>query len=223
MKKVLLIIFASLLSFTSANALELGDTNFTIGLSGVNAVYAGEGTEHNYDESGSLKETTQEYGAFSPAYAEIFAEVGTEKIAVGVAFAETFSTPTNVNETGGEFDGAITTSVNAAFEDNYTIYGLARGPWGLYAKLGWTQVDVIVNETQKSGNTYGDTTTQGWVVGFGLEKVSDNGFGIRAELLGHEFEDVKADNGVATTGNYNEVKIDNMMGASAKISVLKTF
>ena len=224
MKKVLLIIVASLFSFANANAIELGDTNFTIGVSGVNAVYAAEGTEHNYDESGSLHETTQEYGAFSPGYAEIFAEVGSERLALGLSFAETFSTPTNVNEANGNADGeGITSSVNAAFEDHYTIYGLARGPWGLYAKLGWTQVDVVINETQKSGNTYNDTSTQGWVVGFGFEKMTDLGIGIRAELLGHEFEDVKADNGVAISGNYNEVKIDNMIGASGRISILKTF
>ena len=224
MKKVLLIIVASFFTFANSNAIDFGSAQFTIGLSGVNSVYAGEGTEHNYDESGSLKDTTQEYGAFAPAYAEVFAEVGNDTVVVGLAYAESFSTPTNVNEAGCCADNAgNTSSVNAEFQDYTSIYGLAKGPWGLYAKVGWSMVDVIVNETQKSGNTYNDTDTQGWIVGFGIEKKTDTGLGIRAEILGHEFEDIKADNNVATSGNYNEVKIDNMMGASARISILKTF
>ena len=89
--------------------------------------------------------------------------------------------------------------------------------------LFWSYVDVKINETQKSGNTYNDTDTQGVVLGFGWQKSSDNGIGIRAEVTGHQFEDVSADNNVATSGNRNEISVSDMMGLSGKISILKTF
>ena len=219
MKKVLLIIFASLLSFTSANAVE-----FTVGLSGVNSVFAAEGTENNYNESGASPVVTKEYGAFSPSFGEVFLETGNETVSIGLAYAESFSTPTNVNEAGCCATGAgNTSSVNVAFEGYTTLYALVRAPWGLYGKLGWSTVDVKINETQKSGNTYNDTDTQGVVLGFGWQKSSDNGIGIRAEVTGHQFEDVSADNNVATSGNRNEISVSDMMGLSGRISILKTF
>ena len=46
---------------------------------------------------------------------------------------------------------------------------------------------------------------------------------IRFELLGHTYDDVTSNNGVATTGNHNKITISDMIGANAQISVNRSF
>ena len=82
---------------------------------------------------------------------------------------------------------------------------------------------MIVNETQRSGNTYPDTDINGYIVGLGIQHNADNGFVGRAEIQGHTFDDVSVNNGVATTGNHNKITISDMIGLTGQISILKTF
>ena len=72
MKKVLLIILAGMFALTSAYA----QPSFTLGVGLNKGVFAAEGKEDNFDESGSLKTTTVEYGAFEDTYASIYLEMG---------------------------------------------------------------------------------------------------------------------------------------------------
>ena len=59
MKKVLLVILAGMFMIGSAYA----QPSFTIGLGLNKGVFAAEGREENFDESGTLKTVTEEYGA----------------------------------------------------------------------------------------------------------------------------------------------------------------
>ena len=220
MKKVLLIIIATLFSFSMANAVE-----YTVGLGYNQSVFAAEGKEESYTETGTLGETTKEYGAFEETYGSVLAEVGNETGAFGIQYHDTFKTPKNVNEANGPaVTGKNTSEVSAEFEHYIQIYGLVRLPiLGMYAKAGLSHADVIVNEQQRSGNTYPNTTIEGYLLGFGFQHNLDSGIGIRAELIGHSFDDVSVSNSVAASGNNNVVTISDMIGATGTIAVVKSF
>ncbi len=84
MKKVLLIIFAGMFSFTQANANILGDASITMGLGYSESVFAATGQERNHDETGTLRTTVEEYGAFNDEYASVFVEAGNDQVSIGV-------------------------------------------------------------------------------------------------------------------------------------------
>ena len=85
MKKVLLIIFAGMFSISQASADMLGDARITLGLGYSEAVFAATGQERNHDESGTLRTTVEEYGAFNEEYASFFVEAGNEQVSIGLS------------------------------------------------------------------------------------------------------------------------------------------
>ena len=220
MKKVLLTILAGMFLIGSAYA----QPSFTVGLGLNKGVFAAEGREENFNESGTLKTVTEEYGAFEDSYASIYVEVGNEVGSIGLAYQDDVSTPTNVNESNGD-DGGTTTAtstVSADFSGVLTLYGLVNLPMNTYLKAGIVQGDIAIGETQRSGNTYKDQDLEGYVLGFGYQHAADAA-NIRFELLGHTYDDVETNNGVATSGNHNKVRVSNMIGANAQISVNRSF
>ena len=125
--------------------------------------------------------------------------------------------------TGGHpTTNSATSTVSADFDGVITLYGLVNLPMNTYLKAGIVQGDIAINETQKSGNTYKDQDLEGYVLGFGYQHELDAA-NVRFELLGHTYDDVESNNGVATTGNHNKVRVSNMIGANAQISVNKSF
>jgi len=218
MKKVLLLILAGMFAATTA----LAQPSMTVGVGLNKGVFAAEGKEENFVD-GSLGTTTVEYGAFEDTYGSIYVEFGNETASIGLSYQDDVSTPTNVNEVGGAGEQSTPTStVSAKFQDVLTLYGLVMLPKDFYLKAGIVDGDIQVNEVQKSGNTYADQDLEGYVLGFGVQKEA-SGANIRLELLGHSYDDVSADNGVATTGNHNKITISEMIGANAHISINKTF
>ena len=223
MKKVLLIIFAGMLSFSQANAGMLGDASVTVGVGYNEAVFAATGQERNHDESGTLRTTVEEYGAFNEEYATIFIEAGNDRAAIGLSYASSFDTPEHVSGDEWTFSNAAN-RVSADFSAFTNLYGLVKVWNGLYVKAGVAKVDVSVANTSRSGVTYSaPEDLEGYTVAFGWDQKFDNGFGVRAEIQGHEFDDIEVNNGVAATGNINYVKISDMIGATGTISVTKTF
>ena len=145
--------------------------SFTIGLGINKGVFAAEGKEKNNDEAGSLQSTTTEYGAFEDSYPSIYVEVGNDVGSIGISLQDDLDTPQNVNERGAgpSDDTSPTSKVSGSFEDVITVYGLVNMPFNLYAKAGVVMGDIISNETQKSGNTYGNADLEGYVIGFGYQ------------------------------------------------------
>ena len=228
MKKLILIAVFAVFSASSAIAVTPA-----IGVSYNQAGYAGEGIEKNFDESGSLRTTTEEYGAFSESYGSVFIELGlNDVIAVGVDYVPSgISSPTNVSREGsgtsaaGNQSNPGNSSVSADFEDLLTVYAKVNVPFlgGTYLKAGFSQVDVVINETMSSGNTYKDVNTEGYMAGIGYNHEISNGVSIRAEATVNQFDDVQSNNRVATSGNRNEVFVESMWGARGTISVVKSF
>ena len=220
MKNVLLTIIATMLMFGSAYA----QPSFTIGLGMNQGVFAAEGKETNNDEGGSVQSTTTEYGAFKDSYPSLYLEVGNDQASIGIALQNDLDTPQNINERGAgpSNDSNPTSKVSGSFEDVITVYGLVNMPYNLYAKAGIVMGDIISNETQKSGNSYGNADLDGYVIGFGYQHEADQA-NIRFEILGHSYDDVSFNNNVAASGNRNVIDISDMIGASAQISINKTF
>ena len=224
MKKVLLIIFAGMFSISQASADILGDAKITLGLGYSEAVFAAQGQERNHDESGTLRTTVEEYGAFNEEFASMFIEAGNDQVSLGVSIASKFNTPEHISGDERTLSNAAN-RVSAEFENFMNIYGLVRVPLGgLYAKVGFASADVSVANTSRSGVTYGQPEDlEGYTLAIGWDQQLANGFGIRAEIQGHEFDDVEVNNGVAVGGNINYIKISDMIGATGTIAITKTF
>ena len=224
MKKLILIAVFAVFSASSAIAVTP-----SIGVSYNQAGYAGEGIEKNFDESGSLRTTTEEYGAFSESYGSVFVELGlNELVSIGVDYVPSgISSPTNTSREGttkAKLDPGKS-EVSADFEDLLTIYARINVPFlgGTYLKAGFSQVDVVINESMVSGNEYADVNTEGYMAGIGYNHELTNGVSLRAEATVNQFDDVQSNNGVATSGNRNEVFVESMWGARGTISLVKSF
>jgi len=227
MKKTLTTIATAMLLTATAHAADFSDLRASVGISGSNAVYAATGTEKDYG-AGAVVKTTKEYGAFSDAYGSIFAELGNDFISVGIDYVPgKIETPQNISNENQSNQNRV----SADFDKLTTIYAKLNIPQlgGTYLKVGYSKVDVIVNEAMASGSTYADTDTSGMTYGLGYNHdLGVGGVSIRAELLYATFSDVTANNGKATsvTGDNpsrNEITISDMEGARGTISIVKTF
>ncbi len=222
MKKLVATILAlSFLTVSSAYAAP----SFSIGVSANYGVFAAEGKQSEYSETGTLPAITEEYGAFAESYGSVFVEVDlNDTISFGVDYVPSaIVTPENINSSGlgvGTTAAADTSKVHVDIKDLTTLYAIARLPvGGIYAKVGISSMDIETNETQRSGNTYPDSESDGVMVALGLQKDLDQ-ISIRAEVAGHSYESVKVDNGKT---NKNEIEVSNMIGATARISLVKSF
>ena len=110
--------------------------------------------------------------------------------------------------------------MKATFENHTTGY-IAMPVWGgLYVKAGYIYVDIITEERLGTGGEYGNTETTGYTAGIGYQHEVQDGFSIRFEALAAEYSDVSATNSKNTT---TSVSIKDMMGASGRFSLVKTF
>lgn len=218
MRKLVATIFTILFITSSANSFEM--PSVTIGVSGLTGAWAGTGTQQEYSETGTSPVTTKEYGAFTADYATVMLELGlNDSISLGVEYAlGDIDTPENRNESSS---ATPTSRVRGTIKDYTTVYSLIRIPLGgLYTKLGVSHMDVISKENQRSGNTYGNDKSTGYVFGLGYEFETAAGIGIRAELNAANFDSVEFNNGQT---NKNTVNIDDMFGGTARIALVKSF
>ena len=115
--------------------------------------------------------------------------------------------------------------VQVDFKDLTTIYAKINVQLlgGTYLKVGYSTVDLSINEAMNSGTTYADRDTSGINYGIGYAHEVAAGFSLRAELTYSEFDNVETNNGVATSGNYNNIKVTDMIGGRGTISLVKSF
>jgi len=216
-KSILSLIFSVLLASmgftTSSNAIGLEGLGigFSVGTAGYYAV--GEEVTDNVETG---VDNTKQSGAFQNDVGSIFIEYTAGPVTFGVDYhLEDITTPENTN-----IQGATTNTVKATFENHTTAY-IALPVWGgLYVKAGGIFVDIKTQENLGTGGDYGDTDTTGITAGFGYQHEVQDGFSVRFEALAARYEDVDATNSNNTT---TSVKIRDMMGASGRVSLLKTF
>jgi hypothetical protein len=224
MKKIITAIAFIALTTVSAKAVDLGMFSVTAGLSQKQAVFGASGTEKEFAENGTtgVTETNKEHGVFLDDFSSGFIEVGVgEYLSIGYEMnTDPIRTPTNITNEGENNQNTL----QVDFDDLATSYLKLNLPGGMYGKVGWTEVDITVTHTSAASTTYTKPgSTEGEVVGLGYQgHVKDTGFGYRIETLYHSFDNVKSNNGAATTANRNEVEVTNMEGVSASFSLTYT-
>ena len=217
MKKIITAIAFIALTTVSAKAVDFGAFSITAGLSQKQSVFGASGTEKEFDEdgtSGAQMQTNKEHGAFVEDFASGFVEIGIgEYLSVGYEL----NTDTNEGENNQN-------TLQVDFDDLQTTYVKVNLPGGMYGKVGWTEVDITLNHVSTASTAYTRPgSTEGEVVGLGYQgHVQDTGFGYRIETLYHSFDNVKSNNGAATTANRNEIEVTNMEGVSASFSLTYT-
>ena len=217
MKKIIATIVALVFS-TSAYAVTLSE--LSVGATFNHGVYAADGKEENYTHSGTLETTTRETGgAFVDSYASIFVEAEiNEDVSVGLRYTpQSVDTPQNVNS-GEETGGGTEIKVRAEFENLMTLYLLGKSDMGIYGKIGYSQMDIHL--VKENAGDYKDQDTSGFELAIGYEHEAGDGVGIRAELAYHQFDDVSANNGLT---DKNEITVSDLEGATARVSLVKSF
>ena len=224
-KSILSLIFSVLLTSmgftTSSNALSVPEglgIGFSVGTAGYYAV-----GEEQTDNIKTGEAAASKAGAFQNDIGSIFVEYTAGPITFGLDYAlEDITTPTATNAqwTSDSDKTALTNTVKATFENHTTAYIMMPVWGGLYAKVGGIYVDINTQEALGTGGNYGNTDTTGFTVGLGFAHEVQNGFSVRGEVLGARYEDVSVTNSANTT---TSVHITEMMGASARLSVVKTF
>ena len=224
-KSILSLIFSVLLVSmgltTSSNAISVPE-GLGIGFSVGTAGYYAEGEEKT-DNQKTGEDMAKDAGAFKNDIGSIFIEYTAGPVTLGVDYhIEDISTPTNTNVqwTSDTDFTPLTNTVKATFENLTTVYASVPIWGGLYAKVGGIHVDINTQESLATGGEYGNTDTTGITAGFGFQHDVQDGFSVRGEVLGAKYDDVSVTNSANTS---TSVHITEMMGASARVSIVKTF
>ena len=222
-KSILSLIFSALMAtglITSSSAFSL--EGLGIGFSVGTAGYYAEGEEKT-DNQKSGEDMAKDAGAFQNDIGSIFIEYTAGPVTFGVDYhLEDITTPsnTNVQFTSDTSQVNLKNTVKASFENLTTVYASVPIWGGLYAKVGGIHVDINTQESLATGGEYGNTDTTGITAGFGFQHDVQDGFSVRGEVLGAKYDDVSVTNSKNTT---TSVHITEMMGASARVSIVKTF
>ena len=223
MKKLLLSIVFSVLYVTSASA-ELG---VNVGVSGNAGLFAASANESFSDAStSSTNQNGTEHG--SAGWASIFVEktigdilvVGVDYVPAALETDTTESARTDKTSVGDDTGTIVTNKIQIDFEDLTTYYIGARLGENFYAKVGTMTVEVVTNESLGTGSVYGNTDLDGTLYGIGFNHTTDNNAFIRVEGNYLSFD---AHTLTSSSDSQKSIKLKNLDGLSAKVSIGKSF
>ena len=238
MKKLITTIAFIALSTVSAKAIEMEMFSITGGLAANQSVFGGTAQQDEYNAVGtSIDASNKQSGVFTEGFGSQFVELGIGRwISLGFEHVpDSISTPQNINSGGnsGESQGTgaagDTSKVSVDFNDMNTTYLKINTPMGIYFKYGTVTTDLDIKETQKSGNTYKNTSVDGTSMGAGYQKtLGERGFGFRIEGNYVDLDNVTVNNGVTKTAgtglnNFKEIKATNLEGLTGKVALTYTF
>lgn len=113
-----------------------------------------------------------------------------------------------------------TNKVDVTFENMITAYVTASSPNGVYAKVGYVEVDVATNEVLATGSKYPDTSLEGYIIGVGYNHDIDDSMFVRLEANLMEFDDVSV---TSTVDTNKSIEASGIEGYGARISIGKSF
>ena len=253
MKKILAVICFSFMSISFANAgiLTLGvsgnagllDVTGKESRSGsTNAGFTwGETSAAARAATDTAQVTDTKSDEVGIAYASVFGELGLfdSGLRLGlnyVPYALESETTENVRNdlcSGGEVVASATCTestnkVSVDLEDLMQLYVSYHHDLDLpfvssvFIKAGIIEADVITRDVLASGSQYPNTSLSGDFFGLGVEKNLDEGMFVRLEGAVTTFDSIKLT--AANSGtNTNTIDITDMDGATATISIGKTF
>ena len=214
MNKIITILSLTLLSFMPAYA------GVNIGASMNAGVFHGTGQEN---ENGEL---SSEDATGVAAYASVFVEAGGERFAIGIDYVpqglESETAETVVDDIQGKSTTSAqkTNKVQVDFEDLTTLYVALNVTENFYVKAGLVTVDVITKENLGTGSEYGNGDLDGTMYGVGYHTEFGNGMFARLEGTVMDMGGQKL---TSSTNSDNTVELKDVMGASGKISIGKSF
>ncbi len=222
MRKIIVTIISGLLFYSTSAFAEMG---VNIGVSGTMGIFGATGKEtHSVDSGAAAGNTAEDTEIAAVGYGSVFLEKEFGMFAIGVDYVptplSTDSVETAKTDKRTENSDAATKGENKVqvdFEDLYTVYVSMKISENGYIRAGAVAVDVITNESLNTGATYGNTSLDGTVVGFGYNHDMDNGFFVRLEGNYMQFD------GTSLTSGDNTVHLKNLDGATGSLSIGKSF
>ena len=224
MKKTLLIAFilSCATSFASAAGLKVGITGSGYEIDAV-------GKEEKLTRTDQNRTETLE-GATASLFAEFNVDVPVlpAGLSIGVdyvpydidmgAVENARNALGNNNQSNQGSDGQVgTNTADIVLEGSTTLYVLIPTEAGLYLKLGYSEADVIINETMTTGSNYPNQTLEGLHVNLGLEKEMGPIF-VRGEVGFSDWDTVKSTSSTGRT-TYSA----DLDGTNVRISIGKAF
>ena len=228
MKKLMIVTLAFMLGSFSIASAELG---VNLGVSGQIGAFMAQA-----QETEDATEQAKESALTAVGYGSVFLEktLGS-RFAIGIDYvpsaleSETSSDSRTDQVAALSTNAAVTQKVQVDFEDLTTIYASLNVTENFYIKAGSVQVDVITNEKLGTGSTYGNTSLDGSMLGAGYNYNTSKGIFIRAEALLMEFDGASLTSTAAAAARpgsgdaSNVIKLNELNGVSAKISIGKSF
>ena len=221
MKKIIISIVLSLFALNTASA----DVGIKVGVAGSMGLFAGTASEAQTGNSVSdPTENRKKSELMGAGFASIFIEKSLGRFAIGVDYVpsaietETVeSTRNHITTAKEEVRTRVENKVQVDFEDLTTYYVSFNITDGLYGKFGVAHVDVNTNEVMGTGASYGDTDMEATVMGFGYDKIFDNGMFVRTEANYMDFD------GVSLTSGDNTIAVSSLAGVTGKLAIGKSF
>jgi len=221
MKKTLITLLIMPFFTVFANAADLSDANFTIGVGGaqyVSGVTVRETQDGSGGGSSTVKGSDKESGVFADVQGYVFAEVGVDRFALGVSYSVSdMSTPEATNTKNGSKN-----TVQVDFGDMLTAYATIDLVGGFYAKAGIVDGDIMTNEvvrtSSQSGGTVPDQDLEGSVLGIGHKHTLDTGISLRSEIMYGSYDNFSVQD---TSGD--TYAVSGMESLQAHVAVAYTF
>ena len=196
-----------------------------IGISGTVGIFGASAKEKLSADSGARDgNSASDTEIAAIGYGSVFLEKEFGMFSVGVDYVptpfESDEVETQKMDKRTENSDTVTASVNKVqvdLEDLYSVYLAMNVTDNSYIKAGVTSVDVITNENMGTGASYGNTSLDGTLLGFGMHNEMDNGFFWRLEGVYMNFD------GASLTSGDNTITLKNLDGVNGTLSIGKSF
>ena len=215
MKKTICAIILASFAYVPYASAELG---VNVGVSGQAGIFGATAKEVSTERTSTGTEIA------GVAYPSIFIEKSLgDRMVIGVDYmpdalsSDTVETTKLEHQSGGS-DSNVTNNLQVDFEGLTTAYVGFNITDAAYIKAGFMTVDVLTKENLGTGGSYGDTSLDGAMFGFGVHNEMDRMFW-RLEANYLEFDGVT----VSSTNSDNKVSINSLDGLTAKISIGTSF
>ena len=215
MKKTICAIILASFAYVPYASAELG---VNVGVSGQAGIFGATAKEVSTERTSTGTEIA------GVAYPSIFIEKSLgDRMVIGVDYmpdalsSDTVET-TKLDHQSGGTDSNVTNNLQVDFEGLTTAYVGFNITDAAYVKAGFMTVDVLTKENLGTGGSYGDTSLDGAMFGFGVHNEMDRMFW-RLEANYLEFDGVT----VSSTNSDNSVSINSLDGLTAKISIGTSF
>ncbi len=204
------IVLATLFSFVIASATIAAESR--IGVSAAYHMFSTTGSEQLRD-SGKITNGSKDNDVVVPS---IFLEYMGDS---GLGFGIDYVPVAELGEGTGADDDAETAGANKASAElasHVAAYLILEADNGYYGKLGMAFADVDTTENLATGDSYGNATTEGYLVGVGYT-TDYAGYFVRGELSYTDYESVEI---TSTGGSKVKAEFDS---TALTLSIGKAF